>query len=150
MIAQGAQFPDFSLLDQNGKTHTLAGMKGRKFVVYVYPKDDTPGCTLQGKGFTAAKQKYDAAGITVFGLSADDVASHRSFCDKFAFSHLLLADPEEKLLTALGVEKSEWKGHVFWKRTTFLVDAAGKVAKIYENVDPQNHEEIILKDFVNF
>lgn len=148
MIGEGDQFPGFSLLDQNGNSHTLSEMKGKRFVVYVYPKDDTPGCTIQGKGFTAAKQKYDAEDITVFGLSADDVSSHRSFCDKYAFAHTLLADPEEKLLTALGVEKGEWKGHVFWKRTTFLVNSAGTVAKVYTNVDPENHEQIILQDFL--
>jgi peroxiredoxin Q/BCP len=149
MLKVGDPFPEFSLLDQDGKTHTLAGQQGRRFVVYIYPKDDTPGCTIQGKEFSAAQSKFEKAGVTVFGLSADDVASHRSFCDKFGLSHILLADPQEKLLTALGLEKKEWKGMSFWERTTFLVDSSGKVVKVYANVDPKNHADLILQDFLS-
>jgi thioredoxin-dependent peroxiredoxin len=114
--------------------------------VYVYPKDDTPGCTVQGKAFTATKAGFEKANAVVVGLSADDVASHKDFCNKFAFTHTLLADPEATLLNALGVGKSEWKGVHYWDRTTFLVDPQGKIRKVYEKVSPEGHEQAVLKD----
>src|SRR5687768_12616320 len=81
----GNRFPDFSLQNQDGKTVKLDDFAGKWLVLYVYPKDDTPGCTIQGKSFTATRQEFDDAGVAVVGVSADDVASHRDFCNKFAF-----------------------------------------------------------------
>src|SRR3954468_17468025 len=106
MLEVGSPFPKFSLPNQDGKTLKLGDFAGKWLVVYVYPKDDTPGCTIQGKSFTASKKQFDDANITVPGLSADDVESHKSFCDKFAFTIDLLADPERKLLGAAGVGQS--------------------------------------------
>lgn len=146
MIEIGAAFPRFSLNDQHGRLHTLESQSGKWFVLYVYPKDDTPGCTIQGQGFTNAKSAYDAAGVTVFGLSPDSVESHKRFCDKFDFSHLLLADPKEQLLKALGIGQAEWNGNKYWNRTTFVVGPDGTVRRIYENVDPKGHETLILED----
>src|SRR6266404_6313540 len=88
----GRRFPDFSLQNQGGKTVALDDYAGKWLVLYVYPKDDTPGCTIQGKSFTASKQEFDEAGIAVVGVSADDVASHKDFCNKFAFTIDLLDD----------------------------------------------------------
>src|ERR1043165_339171 len=102
-VTEGQRFIDFKLQNQDGKTVSLDDYAGKWLVLYVYPKDDTPGCTIQGKSFTASKQDFDDAGITVVGVSADDVASHKDFCNKFAFTIDLLADPKHELLDAAGV-----------------------------------------------
>jgi peroxiredoxin Q/BCP len=146
MIEVGQQLPSFSLPNQDGKTRTNADYSGKWLVLYVYPKDDTPGCTIQGKSFTATKADYDAAGAVVVGLSEDDVASHKAFCDKFSFSIELLADTDKKLLAALGVGQSEWKGTMYWERSTFLVDPTGVVRKVYGKVEPNGHEKAVLED----
>jgi peroxiredoxin Q/BCP len=112
----------------------------------VYPKDDTPGCTIQGKSFTATKGEFERRGIHVIGVSADDVASHKGFCDKYSLSVELLADPHAKLLGALGAGQSEWQGTMYWNRTTWVVDPTGIVRKAYANVKPQGHEEVLLGD----
>ena len=139
-------FVDFSLQNQDGKTVTLNDFAGKWLVVYVYPKDDTPGCTIQGKSFTATKQEFDAANIAVVGVSADHVASHKNFCDKFAFAIDLLADPNHELLTAAGVGQSDYKGTMYWNRTSFVVDPAGTLRRIYEKVNPEGHERVLLDD----
>lgn len=146
MIQPGQKLPEFSLPNQDGATRTNASYAGKWLVLYVYPVDDTPGCTIQGKSFTATKAEYDAAGAVVVGVSADGVASHKAFCNKFSFTIELLADTETKLLTALGAGQSEWKGTMYWNRTTFLVDPTGVVRKVYEKVSPEGHERAVLDD----
>src|SRR6266550_5041957 len=93
----GKRFPDFSLQNQDGSTVKLDDYAGKWLVLYVYPKDDTPGCTIQAKSFTATKQDFGAAGVKVIGVSADDVASHKNFCNKFAFTIDLLSDTDGSL-----------------------------------------------------
>jgi peroxiredoxin Q/BCP len=146
MLDTGTQFPDFSLKNQDGKVTSLKDYAGSWLVLYVYPKDDTPGCTVQGKSFTATKAEFDKAGIKVVGLSADDVASHKDFCNKFSLTIDLLADPEAKLLTALHVGQSEYKGTKYWDRTTFVVDSKGILRKTYLKVSPEGHEQVLLND----
>ena len=107
----GKRFPDFSLQNQDGNTVKLDDFAGKWLVLYVYPKDDTPGCTIQGKSFTATKQEFDDAGVAVVGVSADDVASHKDFCNKFSFTIDLLADPNHELLSAAGVGPERLQGH---------------------------------------
>jgi thioredoxin-dependent peroxiredoxin len=148
MLDPGQRFPDFSLQNQDGKTETLADYTGKWLVVYVYPKDDTPGCTIQGKAFTATKAEFEKRGIHVAGVSADDVASHKEFCNKYSLTVELLSDPSASLLKALGVPQSEYKGTLYWGRTTFVVDPKGVLRKVYPNVSPQGHEETLLKDIV--
>ena len=145
-VQMGNQFPDFKLENQDGKTRTLADYAGKYLVLYVYPKDDTPGCTIQGKSFTATKSQFERLGVHVVGLSADDVQSHKDFCDKYAFAVELLADPKATLLTALGVGQTEYKGTMYWDRTTFVVSPSGVLIKTYEKVNPQGHEEALLHD----
>ena len=142
----GQRFPNFSLQNQNGSTVTLDDYAGKWLVLYVYPKDDTPGCTIQGKSFTATKQEFDDADISVVGVSADDVESHKNFCDKFAFTIDLLADPNHELLTAAGVGQSEYKGTMYWDRTSFVIDPEGVLRKTYEKVNPNGHERVLLDD----
>src|SRR6185503_11819818 len=137
---------NFNLKNQDGQAVTLSDFAGKWLVLYVYPKDDTPGCTVQGKSFTATKQDFDAANIAVVGVSADDVASHKSFCDKFAFTIDLLADTKHELLGAAGVGQSEWKGTMYWDRTTFVIDPAGVLRKVYLKVKPEGHEKVLLED----
>ena len=146
LASVGQPLPSFTLPNQDGKTKTLKDYAGKWLVLYVYPKDDTPGCTIQGKSFTATKEDFDRAGIQVVGLSEDDVTSHKAFCNKFGFTIDLLADPKRELLTALGVAQSEYKGTMYWNRTTFVVDPTGVVRKVYENVKPDGHEQVLLTD----
>lgn len=142
----GQRFVDFSLPNQDGETVTLGDFAGKWLVVYVYPKDDTPGCTIQGKSFTASKHDFDDANIAVVGVSADDVESHKSFCNKFSFTIDLLADPNQQLLQAAGVGQSDYKGTMYWNRTSFVIDPEGKLRKVYEKVNPEGHEQVLLND----
>src|SRR4026209_1579274 len=112
-LEEGKRFVDFKLKNQDGETVSLDDFKGKWLVVYVYPKDDTPGCTIQGKSFTATRADFQAAGIEVVGVSQDDVASHKDFCNKFAFTIDLLSDTRAELLKAAGVEQSEYKGTMY-------------------------------------
>ena len=144
--AVGQRFPDFSLQNQDGQTVTLGDFANKWLVVYVYPKDDTPGCTIQGKSFTATKQEFDDANIAVVGVSEDDVESHKSFCNKFAFTIDLLADPKHELLQAAGVGQSDYKGTMYWNRTSFVIDPSGNLRKVYEKVNPEGHERVLLDD----
>ena len=146
MPGVGQPFPKFSLPNQDGKTVSLDDFAGKWLVVYVYPKDDTPGCTIQGKSFTATKADFDAAGIAVVGVSQDDVASHKSFCNKFGFTIDLIADTNATLLNAAGVGQSEYKGTMYWNRTSFVIDPKGILRKTYENVKPDGHEQTLLQD----
>jgi thioredoxin-dependent peroxiredoxin len=146
MLSAGNPFPNFSLPNQDGKVTKLGDFAGHWLVVYFYPKDDTPGCTIQGKAMTATKADFDKAGTKVVGVSADDVTSHKNFCNKFAFAIDLLSDPDSSLMKAVGIGQSEWKGMKFWERTTYVVDPKGIVRKVYEKVNPQGHEKVLLED----
>ena len=146
MLKTGDKLPAFHLENQDGKTRSISDYAGKWVVLYVYPKDDTPGCTIQGKAFTEQKAAFDKLGVSVLGLSADTVESHKNFCNKFSFTIDLLADPKAQYLNALGVKQSEYKGTMYWDRTTFLVDPKGVVRKVYEKVNPQGHEEVLLRD----
>jgi peroxiredoxin Q/BCP len=146
MIQTGERFPDFALPDQDGKTVRLGDFAGKWLVVYFYPEDDTPGCTIQGKSFTASKDDYDKAGISIVGVSQDDIASHKSFCNKFGFTIDLLADTDASLMKSLGIGQTEWNGKMFWDRTTVVVGPDGTVRKTYLKVKPQGHELTVLED----
>ncbi len=142
----GKRFVDFKLKNQDGETVTLNDFSGKWLVLYVYPKDDTPGCTIQGKSFTASKQEFDDANIAVVGVSEDDVDSHKNFCSKFSFTIDLLADPNHELLSAAGVGQSEYKGTMYWDRTSFVIDPKGSLRKTYLKVQPEGHERVLLND----
>ncbi|HUY26988.1 MAG TPA: peroxiredoxin [Candidatus Binataceae bacterium] len=146
MLEAGHPFPNFSLPNQDGKTVKLGDFAGKWLVVYFYPKDDTPGCTIQGKSFTASKADFDAAGVTVLGVSADEVASHKNFCNKFSFTIDLLADPKSDLMKSCGINQAEWNSMKFWERSSFVIDPKGVVRKTYAKVNPQGHEKVLLDD----
>jgi len=146
MLQAGNRFPDFSLVNQDKKSVSLSDFAGHWLAIYFYPKDDTPGCTIQGKAFTASKRDFDAAGIKIVGVSADDAASHKNFCNKFSLTVDLLADTGSTLMRRLRIGQSEWQGMKFWERTTFVVDPGGMIRKVYEKVNPEGHEQLLLSD----
>ena len=140
MIEEGSPFPEFSLKDQNGETVTLESLKGRPGVVYFYPKDDTSGCTAEACEFRDIVPTIPGARIV--GVSPDDSKSHRKFMDKYGLNFTLLADVDHALAEALGiwVEKSMYgKSYMGVERSTFLLDASGKVVRVYRKVKPQGH-----------
>src|ERR1700685_1494561 len=144
MLSAGNPFPNFSLPNQDGKITKLSDFAGHWLVVYFYSKDDTPGCTIQAKSFTATKADFDAAGIKVVGVSADDVASHKNFCNKFSFTIDLLADTSAAFLKAAGIGQTEFNGTKYWNRTSFVIDPNGNLRKVYEKVNPNGHEKVLL------
>ena len=146
MVQAGTPFPPFSLPNQDGNPVTLSDFAGQWLIVYFYPKDDTPGCTIQGKSFTASKADFEKAGIKVVGVSADDSTSHKNFCNKFGFNIDLLSDTNAALMKVLGIGQAEWKGMKFWERTSFVVDPKGVIRKVYEKVDPNGHEQVLLRE----
>ena len=140
MITAGTHFPDFILADQDGKTVNLSDLKGKKFVVYFYPKDDTSGCTVEACEFRDTLPSIP--GVTVIGVSPDPVKSHRKFADKYNLPFTLLADTEKQLCEAAGVwvEKSMYgKKYMGVERTTFVVDENGIVTKVFAKVKPAGH-----------
>jgi len=144
----GKTFPAFSLPNQDGRAVQLGDFAGQWLVIFVYPKDDTPGCTVESRGFSAALPEFEQAGARVVGLSADGVDSHRAFCDKFSLAMPLLADVRGELLTAAGVGQSDYQGTAYWNRVTFLVDPRGVLRKIYRDVKPAGHERAVLTDLL--
>ncbi len=145
MLKVGDQLPPFELQNQEGLIRRNSDYTGKWLILYVYPKDDTPGCTLQGQSFSAMKDRFAQAGAQIVGVSADDVESHKNFCRKYSLAVELLADPDARLLNALGVGQSEYKGMKYWDRTTFIVDPAGVIRRVYEKVNPQGHEQDLIQ-----
>lgn len=150
MLNVGQPFPNFSLPNQDKQMTRLQDFAGKWLVVFVYPKDDTPGCTIEGRGFSAAYEDFKRVNACVVGVSADDPDSHKSFCNKFSFKMPLLADTKEELLNMAQVGQSEFKGTLYWNRVTFLIDPNGIVRKIYRDVVPQGHEKAVLNDLQIF
>ena len=145
MLTPGTAFPNFSLPNQDGQTKTLADYAGSWLVVYFYPKDDTPGCTIQGKSFTATKADFDNAAIKIVGISADEASSHKDFCAKEGLNFKLLADADGKTSTQYG-STMEYEGTKMAARNTFLINPKGEIARVYTGVKPAEHSEQILKD----
>ena len=148
-LQSGDPAPDFTLPDQDGKLHSLAANRGRWTVVYFYPKDDTPGCTIEACGFRDAWAKYKREKIQVWGISADSVAKHAKFIAKFELPFTLLADEDKEVVKKYGVwGKKKFMGREFMgiNRVTFLIDPKGQIAKVYEKVKPEDHAEEILAD----
>jgi peroxiredoxin Q/BCP len=141
--------PDFTLLDQHGTPHTLSEHKGNYVLIYFYPKDDTPGCTKQACGLEEVFPAFNDMGAIVFGISTDSVASHAKFAAKYNLTFPLLADEEKTVVTAYGVwgmKKFMGREHMGTSRTSFLIAPDGTIAKIYENVKPEQHAEMVMAD----
>ena len=151
-LKEGDLAPIFSLPDQNGKTMRLSDFKGKKRVIlYFYPKDDTPGCTVEACGFRDEYKKIENEDAVIFGVSPDDEVSHQKFIQKFSLPFTLLCDKEKEVCQKYGVwvEKNMY-GKKYWgvARTTFVIGKDGKIEKIYEKVKPEGHNQEIL-DFLN-
>jgi thioredoxin-dependent peroxiredoxin len=146
-LAVGATAPDFSLPGDDGATHTLAAHRGHPVVVYFYPKDDTPGCTLEAHQFRDARSELAKRKAVVFGVSRDSIAAHCRFRDKYALDYRLLSDPEAKTISAYGAwgEKNMY-GNVSMGivRTTVVIDAAGKVKHVFPKVKVKDHVAAVL------
>lgn len=144
----GAPAPDFSLTQTDGSTVSLSGLRGAPVVVFLYPRDNTSGCTLEAQDFTRLLAEFRAAGAQVFGLSKDSVKSHIRFTEKQNLSVPLLSDPDGNVVEAYGawVEKSMY-GRKFMgiERTTFLIDGDGRIAQIWRKVKVAGHAEEVLQ-----
>ncbi len=140
--------PDFSLPGDGGSTVSLKGLAGRKAVLYFYPKDDTSGCTLEAKEFSALKPDFEKAGAMVIGISADSVKSHDKFKAKHDLTIALASDESHKTLEAYGVwvEKSMYgKTYMGIERATFLIGKDGKVARVWRKVKVPGHAKEVLE-----
>jgi thioredoxin-dependent peroxiredoxin len=142
LLPVGSAAPDLIAPDQQGKGRRISDERGRPLVVYFYPKDGTPGCTKQACAFRDAWGKYQAEGVSIFGVSADDEKSHAQFAKEQRLPFPILADPDHVWSKAFGVPKVLGMD----SRVSFLIDKNGKVAKVYANVDPALHAEEVLKD----
>jgi len=147
MVEVGQPAPDFALPDQNGEPVRLSDLRGRRVVVYFYPKADTPGCTTQACGIRDHAADYDAADAVVLGISPDTVKDVKAFANKFDLRFRLLADADHAVAEAYGVwvEKHRY-GRTYWgnERTTFVIDADGRVAEVLRNVKPAQHDDLVL------
>lgn len=142
-----APAPSFSLPDQNGTLHALDQYKGKWVVLYFYPKDDTPGCTVESCGFRDKYADFSSANAVVLGISCDNEESHAAFAKKFSLPFPLLADTEHTMVRDYGVwvEKNVYgKQSMGIARTTFVIDPAGRIAHIFESVKPEHHEKAVL------
>lgn len=147
MIQEGERAPDFALKDANGKLWTLADFSGRTFVLYFYPKDNTPGCTKEACSFRDQYGEFKKRGIEVVGVSADSEKSHQSFAEKQHLPFILLSDQEKKTIAAYGAygeKKLYGKTYMGTLRCTFIIGGDGVVKKVFPKVSPAGHAEEIL------
>lgn len=136
--------PTFSLPDQTGTTRKLSDYAGSWVILYFYPQDDTPGCTIEACAFRDDYAELTAQGLQVVGVSRDSVASHAKFAEKYKLKFTLLADVQGAVVEAYGA-----KGLLGVKRMTFLIDPAGHIAKEYPKVTPKGHSAELLQDFAS-
>jgi peroxiredoxin Q/BCP len=147
MISEGMTAPDFTLPRDGGQSMTLSALRPGTVVLYFYPKDDTPGCTLEAQDFNARLADFTAAGVTVIGVSKDSVKSHDKFCKKHGLSIVLASDETGHTCEDYGVwvEKSMYgKTYMGIERTTVLIDGAGKVARVWNKVSVKGHADEVL------
>jgi len=144
----GDPAPDIALPDEHGTVHRLADQQGRWTILYFYPKDDTPGCTVEACEFRDSNETIRERGADVWGISPQGSASKRSFREKFGLPFTLLADERHEVAEAYGswVEKQNY-GRTYWgtARTTFLVDPAGRIARVWPKVKPEGHAADVLQ-----
>lgn len=147
MVEAGQPAPDFTLSDQHGRPFTLSKLRGKPLVLYFYPRDDTPGCTKEACAFRDARDAYETAGAAVIGVSPDSPASHRKFAEKYQLPFTLVADPEKRVCQEYGVWKEKnmyGKKSMGVERTTFLIDGAGVVRKVFPRVKVDGHSSQVL------
>ena len=148
----GNKAPNFTLPDQNGDSVRLDDFAGRWLIVYFYPRDDTPGCTIEAKEFTDSKKYFEEKGATIIGVSPDNEAKHSKFIDKHGLKIDLLADCEKRMLSDYGVwqEKSMYgKTYMGVVRTTYLIDPDGNIAEAWTKVKAKGHADAVLKRLID-
>ncbi|MCC6241354.1 MAG: thioredoxin-dependent thiol peroxidase [Gemmatimonadaceae bacterium] len=146
-LQPGAAAPDFTVLTDAGENLTLSSLRGRPVVLYFYPKDDTSGCTTEACEFRDLFPRFDGSKAVILGVSPDSVKSHVKFKTKYELPFTLLADTEKEIAQAYGVwkEKSMYgRKYMGVERTTFLIDAKGKVATVFEKVKPAGHAAAVM------
>ena len=141
--AVGQAAPTFTLPSQDGTQISLESFRGKWVVLYFYPKDMTPGCTIEAHNFQRDQAQYEAANAVILGVSVDTPESHQQFCTKEGLSFRLLADPQHKVVEAYG-SLGSFMGITIANRNTFLIDPAGKIAKVWTKVQVQHHSEEVL------
>ena len=152
MISEGQSLPKFQLSDSDGNTIKSNELKGKKLVIYFYPKDFTPGCTIEADEFSKDYNKFQKAGIEIIGISKDDVESHKKFCKKMKIPYILLADTKTEVSKLFGVwGKKNFMGREYMgiKRSTFLVNEDGKIFKVFEKVKPKGHSKEVLEAYAS-
>jgi peroxiredoxin Q/BCP len=152
MLAEGDKTPSFELQDADGNKVKSSDFKGKKFVVYFYPRDFTPGCTIEADEFSKEYKKFQKIGVQIIGISTDDVESHKKFVDKMKIPYVLLSDPDSEVCKKFGVwGKKQFMGKEYMgiQRSTFLVDEKGKIFKVYPAVKPKGHAEEVLAALTN-
>lgn len=143
----GDKAPAFEVFTQNGDTVTLDSLKGRRAILYFYPKDNTSGCTLEAKSMRDGKVALAEAGYEIYGISPDSQKSHQNFCAKHELNFTLLSDTEKTMAEAFGVwveKKMYGRTYMGIQRTTFIIDEEGTIEQIFEKVDTKNHYQQIL------
>ena len=148
MLELRSQAPEFTLNDKDGKEVSLSDFRGKKVVLYFYPKDNTPGCTRQACAFAGAYAEFRQKNVEVIGISRDSVASHVKFAEKYDLPFVLLSDPELQAIRAYGVwqeKKLYGKVSMGVVRTTFIIDEEGKIVKIMPKVKPDTNAAEILE-----
>jgi len=152
MISEGGPVPKFELEDSDGNKVKSTDFKGKKHVIYFYPRDFTPGCTTEADEFSRDYKKFKKSGIDVLGISPDDVDSHKKFCKKMGIPYTLLADTNKEVSKKFGVwGKKKFMGREYMGivRSTFLVNEKGKIFKVYPKVKAAGHSKQVLDDFAN-
>ena len=147
MLEIGTQAPDFTLPDQNGNMHSLSEYRGKKVILYFYPKDNTPGCTKQACGFAERFPQFTEKGAVILGISKDSVASHKKFEEKYGLPFTILSDPELVAIQAYDVwqeKKNYGKTYMGVVRTTYLIDENGKIVKAFDKVKAADNPEQML------
>lgn len=151
-LKKGIKAPDFELLDQDKVPHKLSDYKGKWILVYFYPKDDTPGCTIEAKAIRDNFPKFKRNKIVVLGISKDTSNSHKRFIEKFDLPFTLLVDKDKKIAELYGVlslKKFMGKEYMGVNRYSYLINPKGKIEKIYKDVVPKDHAEEVLLDVKN-
>jgi peroxiredoxin Q/BCP len=147
LLEIGSPAPQFSAIDQEGRSASLSDFKGKKVVLYFYPKDDTPGCTKEACAFRDNFPNFKKLNVEVLGVSVDDEKKHKKFAEKYELPFRLLADSEKKIVQDYGVwgEKNMYgKKYMGTNRVTYLIDEDGKIQHVFPKVKPETHAEEIL------
>lgn len=139
ILKAGKKAPEFCLYEQDSEYVCLNGLRGKWVVLYFYPKDDTPGCTIEAKSFSKENSGFEDIDAVILGVSADDCGSHKKFAEKYGLNIKLLSAPDRKVLKKYGVWGKKVLKFIGIKRTTYLINPGGKITYVWENVKPEGH-----------